>query len=459
MERSAMSKLLVWKNSPHRKPLLLLGARQVGKTWLLNEFGKHHFRKVANIRFDRNPVMCEVFSKNYDVPRLLSALQLEAGFKITPEDTLIIFDEIQTCPAALTSLKYFCEDAPEYAIAAAGSLLGIAEHRGSGFPVGKVNRIYLYPMTFTEFLTAAGHGQFTELIAAGDWEMLGTFHEKLSDLLKYYYFIGGMPEAVASFVEFHDFQQVREIQNQLLSDYSDDFEKHVSKSTAAKIRMIWDSIPNQLAKENKRFVFSSVRESLRSRDLEDAMQWLLAAGMIYHVHNVSKPAFPLNAYREENAFKAFFLDIGLLAAKSNLNARTILEGNAVFQEFKGALAEQYVLQQIVAEFGTIPHYWSEKTPTREVDFLIEHDESIIPLEVKAERNLQAKSLKFYCRKYRPSKAVRISMSKFFRQTVTDPEGKQGEYTLIDLPLFAVSRLIPECGGEDGCFPGGAGGRL
>ncbi|MBO4491647.1 MAG: ATP-binding protein [Lentisphaeria bacterium] len=444
MERYAMSKLLAWKNSPHRKPLLLLGARQVGKTWLLNDFGNRHFKKVANIRFDRNSVMRETFSRDYDIPRLLSALQLEAGFKITPEDTLIIFDEIQTCPAALTSLKYFCEDAPEYAIAAAGSLLGVAEHQGTGFPVGKVNRIYLYPMTFTEFLTATGHGQFAELIAADDWDMLGTFHEKLSDLLKYYYFIGGMPEAVASYVEFHDFQQVRRIQQQLLSDYSDDFEKHVSKSTAAKIRMIWESIPNQLAKENKKFVYSDVKKSLRSRDLEEAMQWLLAAGMIYHIHNVSKPAFPLNAYREENAFKAFFLDIGLLAAKSNLNARTILEGNAVFQEFKGALAEQYVLQQIVAESGSVPYYWSEKSPTREVDFVIEHEENIIPLEVKAERNLQAKSLKFYCRKYHPAKAVRTSMSKFFRQTIVDPGGKQDGYTLIDLPLFAVSRLASEC---------------
>ena len=355
--------------------------------------------------------MRETFSRDYDIARLLSALQLETGFKITPEDTLIIFDEIQACPAALTSLKYFCEDAPEYAIAAAGSLLGIAEHQWSGFPVGKVNRIYLYPMTFTEFLNAAGHDQFAELIAADDWDMLATFHAKLSDLLKYYYFIGGMPEAVASFIEFHDFQQVRQIQNQLLSDYSDDFEKHASKSTAAKIRMIWDSVPNQLAKENKKFMYSEVKESLRSRDLEDAMQWLLAAGMIYHVHNVSKPAFPLNAYRE-NAFKAFFLDIGLLAAKSNLNARTILEGNAVFQEFKGALAEQYVLQQIVAEFGSLPYYWSKKSPTQEVDFIIEQEENIIPLEVKAEKNLQAKSLKYYCRKYCPAKAVRLSMGNY-----------------------------------------------
>ncbi|MBR4662544.1 MAG: ATP-binding protein [Lentisphaeria bacterium] len=443
MERFAMNKLLAWKNSPHRKPLLLLGARQVGKTWLLNEFGKRYFKKIANIRFDRNPVMRETFSRDYDIARLLSALQLETGFKITPEDTLIIFDEIQACPAALTSLKYFCEDAPEYAIAAAGSLLGIAEHQGSGFPVGKVNRIYLYPMTFTEFLNAAGHDQFAELIAADDWDMLATFHAKLSDLLKYYYFIGGMPEAVASFIEFHDFQQVRQIQNQLLSDYSDDFEKHASKSTAAKIRMIWDSVPNQLAKENKKFMYSEVKESLRSRDLEDAMQWLLAAGMIYHVHNVSKPAFPLNAYRE-NAFKAFFLDIGLLAAKSNLNARTILEGNAVFQEFKGALAEQYVLQQIVAEFGSLPYYWSKKSPTQEVDFIIEQEENIIPLEVKAEKNLQAKSLKYYCRKYCPAKAVRLSMGNYFRQTITDPVSDQDGYILIDLPLFSVSRLFSEC---------------
>ena len=443
MERFAMDKLLAWKNSPHRKPLLLLGARQVGKTWLLNEFGKRHFKKIANIRFDKNPVMHEVFSKDYDVSRLLSALQLEVGFKITPEDTLIIFDEIQTCPAALTALKYFCEDAPEYAIAAAGSLLGIAEHQGTGFPVGKVNRIYLYPMTFAEFLNASGHEQFAELIAKGDWDMLGTFHDKIADLLKTYYFIGGMPEVVASFVESHDFRQVRQIQNQLLADYSDDFEKHASKAVAAKIRMIWDSIPNQLAKENKKFVYADVKKSLRARNLEDPMQWLLAAGMIYHVHNVSKPSFPLNAYRE-NAFKAFFLDIGLLAAKSNLSAHTILEGNAVFQEFKGALAEQYVLQQIVADFESVPYYWAANTPTCEVDFLMEHEGNIVPIEVKAETNRQSKSLKFYCKKFRPSKAIRISMGKYFRQSVADTESNPDGYTLIDLPLFAVSQLLREC---------------
>lgn len=443
MERTAMTKLLAWKNSPHRKPLLLLGARQVGKTWLLNEFGKRHFQKIANIRFDRNPVMREAFSKDYDIHRLLDAVQLESGFKITPNDTLIILDEIQTCPPALTALKYFCEDAPEYAIAAAGSLLGIAEHQGTGFPVGKVNRLYLYPMTFIEFLNASGHEQYTERIANGDWELLGTFHDKLAELLKYYYFIGGMPEAVASFVEFHDFQQVRQIQNQLLADYSDDFEKHASKSTAAKIRMIWDSIPNQLAKENKKFTYSAVKDNFRSRDLEEAMQWLLAAGLSYHIHNVSKPAFPLNAYQED-MFKAFFLDIGLLAAKSNLSARTLLEGSRIFQEFKGALAEQYVLQQFIANYNTVPYYWSAKSPTCEVDFIMEHDEDIIPLEVKAETNLQAKSLKYYCRKYHPIKAVRLSMGKYFRQTISDSEGNSDEYTLIDLPLYAVSQLVSEC---------------
>ena len=446
MNREAMAKLVEWKGKAHRKPLLLLGARQVGKTWLLNEFGKNHFSKVAEIRFDKNPVMREAFEKDYDVRRLLSALQLEAGFKITPGDTLVIFDEIQACPSALTSLKYFCEDAPEYAVAGAGSLLGVAEHQGTGFPVGKVDRLYLYPMTFMEFLNATGNEQFAGLIAAGDWDMMGIFHEKIAEQLRYYYYVGGMPEAVSAYCESGDFGQVRQIQEQLLADYSDDFEKHATKSTAAKTRMIWESIPTQLARENKKFVYSSVKESLRARDLDDAMRWLLASGMIYHVHNVSKPAFPLAAYRED-AFKAYFLDVGLLAAKANLGTKTLLNGNAVFQEFKGALAEQYVQQQLRAGSGTIPYYWSERAPVSEVDFIVESQDSIIPIEVKAEKNLQAKSLKSYCRKHRPQLAFRMSMSKFFQQSViADEEGKH-RYTLIDLPLFAISQFGRLCSGD------------
>lgn len=446
MKRTAMTKLVEWKNKARRKPLLLLGARQVGKTWLLKEFGKNHFAKVANIRFDKNPVMRETFEKDCDVRRLLAALQLEVGFKITPEDTLIIFDEIQTCPSALTSLKYFCEDAPEYAVAGAGSLLGIAEHQGTGFPVGKVDRLYLYPMTFTEFLNATGNEQFSELIASGDWDMLEIFHEKIAEQLRYYYYVGGMPEAVSAYREFGDFGQVRQIQEQLLADYSDDFEKHATKSTAAKIRMIWESIPAQLARENKKFVYSSVKESLRARDLDDAMRWLLASGMIYHVHNVSKPAFPLAAYRE-NAFKAYFLDVGLLAAKANLGTKTLLNGNAVFQEFKGALAEQYVQQQLRAESNMAPYYWSERFPVGEVDFIVESQDSIIPIEVKAEKNLQAKSLKSYCRKHRPGLAFRISMGRFFRQSVVADAESKYSYTLIDLPLFAVSQFGRLCAGD------------
>ena len=446
MDRDAMAKLAAWKDKAHRKPLLLLGARQVGKTWLLGEFGRKYFAKVANIRFDKNPVMRETFEKDCDVRRLLAALQLEVGFKITPEDTLIIFDEIQTCPSALTSLKYFCEDAPEYAIACAGSLLGVAEHQGTGFPVGKVDRLYLYPMTFMEFLNAAGNGQFAGLIADCDWDMLGIFHDKIAEQLRYYHYVGGMPEAVSAYCESGDFGQVRQIQEQLLADYSDDFEKHASKSTAAKIRMIWDSMPTQLARENKKFVYSSVKESLRARDLDEAMRWLLASGMIYHVHNVSKPAFPLDAYRE-GAFKAYFLDVGLLAAKAHLSMKTLLDGNAVFREFKGALAEQYVQQQMRAEFNAIPYYWSARSPVSEVDFIVEAQDSIIPIEVKAEKNLQAKSLKAYCRKYGPDLAFRISMSKFFRQSVAAGDEGGRRYTLVDLPLFAVSQFGKLCAGD------------
>ena len=337
MKRHTMTRLIDWKNDPQRKPLLLLGARQVGKTWLMNEFGKQNFSKVAYIRFDRNERMRNVFQENDNIERLLLALQLEVGFKITPEDTLILFDEIQASPQALTSLKYFCEDAPEYAIIGAGSLLGVAEHDGTGFPVGKVDRIYLYPMTFTEFLEATGNERFAELIDRRDWQMLSAFQSNLADLLRQYYFIGGMPEAVDTFVKYQDFNRVRRVHERLLNDYRDDFGKHAPKELVPRIEMIWDSIPAQLSKENKKFIFSAVHKNLRAKDLEMSMRWLLDAGLILHTVRVTKPALPIDAYRD-NFFKVFFLDVGLLAAKAKLNARTLLEGNRIFQEFKGALA-------------------------------------------------------------------------------------------------------------------------
>lgn len=447
MKRHTITRLVEWKNDPQRKPLLLLGARQVGKTWLMKEFGKQYFDKVAYISFDRNERMQNAFEANNNPTRLLQALQLEVGFKITPGDTLILFDEIQASPSALTSLKYFCEEAPEFAIIGAGSLLGVAEHNSTGFPVGKVDRIYLYPMSFIEFLKAAGHEQFAELIEQRDWQMLATFQNQIADLLRQYYFVGGMPEAVDTFVKFQDFNRVRRVQERLLSDYRDDFGKHAPKELVPRIEMIWDAVVAQLSRENKKFIFSAVQKNLRAKDLEMSMRWLLDAGLIHHTHRVTKPALPIDAYRE-NAFKVFFLDVGLLAAKAKLSARTILEGNRIFQEFKGALTEQYVQQQLLAEGGLETYYWAAEKSGSEIDFLIQNEMSIVPIEVKAEVNLKAKSLKFYCLKFRPPVAIRTSMGKYYKQTIPLPENASTSapqsYTLIDLPLYGISQIQQEC---------------
>ena len=334
MKRDAIEQLLKWKKNSLRKPLLLLGARQVGKTWLMQEFGKKHFKKVAYISFDSDQRMRNSFEQDYDTKRLLNAIQLAAGFKLTAKDTLIILDEIQECPRAITSLKYFCEEAREYHIVAAGSLLGLFEHTGTGFPVGKVDIMHLYPMSFREFLVATGNELYQETLDAEDWRLIKDFASKYEELLKLYYVIGGMPEAVETYIKTQDFALVRTVQESLLMGYQRDFSKHAPAEETSKISMIWDSVPEQLARENKKFMCKNVQPGLRSRDLDAAMQWLLDAGLIYKVQRISKPAFPPDAYRE-NAFKAFFLDVGLLAAKTRLPVDVILEGNRIFTEFKG----------------------------------------------------------------------------------------------------------------------------
>jgi len=446
MQRFAIKHLLEWKQNPDRKPLLLLGARQVGKTWLMKEFGRLHFKKCAYVYLDRNRPMAEIFERDFDIKRIILALQIQTGVQITPGDTLIILDEIQACPAAVSALKHFCEDAREYHVIAAGSQLGISDLTGTGFPVGKVNRYYLYPMSFMEYLDAIGANDLLQLLQSRDWGMVDAFHDKLSDLLRYYYFIGGMPEAVASFVSHQDFKKVRGIQLALLADYRDDFGKHAPKEVKPKIELIWDSVPAQLAKENRKFVFSKVRKGESSSTLEPALGWLKDTGLISMVHRISKPALPLSSYRDESFFKLYFLDVGLLAAASGLDARAIIDGNRIFQEFKGALTEQYVLQQLLSEFGMKPYYWTSKTGQAEVDFIVECNSGIIPIEAKAEKNLQAKSLKVYCAKHHPVAAVRTSMSHYFRQEISCPEApgtQKKHYTLVDLPLYAVSQLVQE----------------
>lgn len=439
MNRDAIEELLKWKKNPLRKPLLLLGARQVGKTWLMQEFGRLHFKKIAYIRFDADERMCNSFEQNYDVNRLLTSIQLAAGFKLTPEDTLIILDEIQECPRAITSLKYFCEEAREYHIIAAGSLLGLFEHTGTGFPVGKVDIMHLYPMSFREFLVATGNELFREVLEVQDWRMVTDFASKYEELLKLYYVVGGMPEAVYTYVKTNDFSMVRAVQNGILLGYQRDFSKHAPPGDTSRISLIWDSIPEQLARENKKFMCSAVQSGLRLRDIESPLQWLLDSGLIYKVARISKPAFPPDAYRE-SAFKLFFIDVGLLGAKTKLPADIILEGNRIFTEFKGALAEQYVQQQLRSVCSIEPYYWASANSQNEIDFLVQSGLDMIPVEVKAEKNLQAKSLKSFCKKYHVAKAVRTSMASYCEQDM--PVANDGNTCrLVNLPLYAV-HLLP-----------------
>ncbi len=442
MKRTALTALEQWKKSPRRKPMLLMGARQVGKTWLMQEFGRKHYKQTAYIRLDRDEEMRRIFESNTGTPEiLLRNLQARVGFRITPEDTLIILDEIQECPAGLTALKYFCEDSREYHIIAAGSLLGIHQHNGTGFPVGKVNMMTLYPMSFTEFLAAMGKELLSEELKNRNLALIHNFSQTLTELLRLYYYIGGMPEVVETYRNTQDFNQVREVQHEILGSYTNDFSKHIPPSLSAKVNLLWESIPRQLAKENKRFIYSEVQKNMRAKDLEDALDWLKRAGLIYQIQRVSKPAIPLNPY-EDGAFKLFFLDVGLLGAKTDLNVSTLLKGNQIFQEFKGALTEQYVQQQLRAECTISPYYWVSESLRAELDFLFHYNMEIVPVEVKAELNLQAKSLKSYCRKFTPSLAVRTSMHEYFRQEITVGEGKTT--TLIDLPLYSLCTLKTEC---------------
>ena len=425
-----------------RKPLLLLGARQVGKTWLMRHFGDENYKDVVYIRFDRNERMRRIFeTSNYDMKELLLLMQAETNINIKPGDTLIILDEIQDCPAALTSLKYFCEDLPDYHVMAAGSLLGVKQHHGTGFPVGKVNTMILYPLTFREFMTALEHPHDIDFIEFQKWESVKLISDRLTHLLKLYYYIGGMPEVVNTYLQTKDFSAVRSAQNEILSNYANDFSKHVPAMLAAKLSLLWESIPHQLAKENKRFIYKEVDNKMRARDLESAMDWLFRAGLIYRVDRINEPSLPIGAYRD-GAFKLYFLDVGLLGAKCELEVSTILEKSAIFKEFKGALTEQFVQQELRAESQISSHYWQSDTFRAEVDFVIQTSMNIVPIEVKAEHNTKAKSLLNYCRKYKPVLAVRISMNDFSENNLETSETTNT--TLLDIPLYATFMLLPIC---------------
>lgn len=429
MYREAIKQLEEWKNGANRKPLILRGARQVGKTWLMKEFGRTHYKAWAYVSMDENERMTEVFREAFDIERIIASIEIEVGFKIDPENTLIIFDEVQEIPRALKSLKYFQETAPQYHIIAAGSLLGIALHEGTSFPVGKVDYCDLYPLTFREFLLACGQELLLKVLDDHDFEMMRIFKTKYTDYLKYYYFVGGMPEVVLDFITKRDLKSVRKLQNKLLFAYENDLSKHAPSEIVTRIRMLWNSIPTQLAKENKKFIYGLVREGARAREYEVAITWLVDVGLVYKVNRIKKPDFPLRAYQDFSAFKLFVLDIGLLGAMSRLDARVILEGNRMFEEFKGALTEQYVLQQLTVNPENDIYYWSAETSNSEVDFVIQTETLIVPIEVKAEENLQAKSLKAFVQKYGMRQAVRTSMSDYREQE-----------WMVNFPLFNIENL-------------------
>ncbi|MCL2041790.1 MAG: ATP-binding protein [Bacteroidales bacterium] len=417
MYRAIIKELIQWKLDKNRKPLIFLGARQTGKTWLLQEFGRTEYRQMIYINFETSTALRELFLPDLNIKRLIINFELHANLKITPEDTLIVLDEIQAAPRGITSLKYFCEDAPEYQIIAAGSLLGVKIHPNESFPVGKVDFLELSPMSFGEFLLAMGETGLARILDEKLWDMLPTFTEKFKEFLRYYFYVGGMPEVVAHFSQYRDWKMVRKLQNKILKTYQGDFSKYAPKEVFPRINMVWNSIPAQLAKENKKFVYGLIKEGARAKDFEMAIQWLVDSGLLHKVYNVSKPALPLVAYQELSAFKLFFNDTGLLAAMSKLKAKTLLNGDAIFTEFKGALSEQFVFQQLMTNQELAIHYFTFDNSKYEIDFIIQNEEDeVIPIEVKAGENLRAKSFKLFCEKFKPQTAIRTSLSNYRQES-------------------------------------------
>ena len=431
MQRLMIEKLAKWKVHRHRKPLVLYGVRQVGKTWLMKHFGDSHYQQTAYVSFDNNDRIKRIFDHDFDIPRIIKALSIETDRHITADDTLIIFDEVQECPRALTSLKYFNENAPEYHIIAAGSLLGVMSLEGSGFPVGKTDILTLYPMTFLEFLDAVD-SRFVPIIHNLEFRHLPVFHHTLIDLLKQYFIIGGMPAAVKQYAETRDFAEVNVIQNTILDAYYADFAKHVPASDIAKVRSIWDSAPAQLAKENKRFLYSDMKQGSRGREYESALQWLKNAGLVTMLNRASLPKIPLIAYQENAIFKLYMPDIGLLSARTGLSPKAYIDPhNAAFTHYKGALAEQFVLQELLAAYARIPlYYWAAEKNNAEIEFIIQHENTIIPLEVKAGKNIKSESLKAYKKLFNPEIVFRISQNEYSRN--------QGNY---EIPLYLTGQCM------------------
>lgn len=415
MQRNIISQLIHWKNGSNRKPLILNGARQVGKTWALKEFGKTEYPHCVYFNCDQNERLKEVFSGGYDIPRIIKNLEALCAQKIEPSNTLLIFDEAQENPNVLTALKYFFEEAPTFHIATAGSLLGLSLHQGSGFPVGKVDLVNLYPMNFFEFVQATKGERLVSLLKSSRFEELGAFHTELKDLLRQYYCVGGMPEAVLAFTQNKSFDEIRTIQNAILFAYEKDISKHAKESDVQKIHLVWQNIPFQLAKENKKFIYNAIKKGGRAKDFENAIQWLIDAGLIYKVNRIKKPAIPLKFYEDFDSFKLFFLDCGLMAALSETPASQMVIGDNIFEEYKGAYTEQFVFQELRSVIKNSVFYFAKEDSSQELDFLLQKEANIIPIEVKAEENLRAKSLRQFVLENPACKGIRFSMSPYREQ--------------------------------------------
>ena len=429
MYRYKIEELKKWKESPTRKPMIIRGARQVGKTWLMKEFGKEFYEKCAYINFDDNSRMNKLFEEDFDLDRIIQGLKIESGVNIEPENTLIIFDEIQETPKALKALKYFCENAREYHIISAGSLLGVAIHEGTSFPVGKVDFMDLTPLSFFEFLEALGENELLKLLKNNDFPMIEVFNTKIKEYLKLYYYVGGMPEVVNAYATNKDLKEVRKIQKELLAAYEQDFSKHAPSNIVPRIRQLWNNIPTQLAKENKKFIYGLIKEGARAREYEIALSWLIDCGIVYQMNRVNNCKVPLSAYQDFNAFKLYLLDVGLLAAMAEIDEKTLLDGNEIFVEFKGSLTEQYVLCQLKQCTDLNVFYWTADTGTAEIDFITQIRGKNVPIEVKASENLQAKSLKTFVQKYNTEINVRTSMSNYRK-----------EDWLINVPLYSIGNI-------------------
>ncbi len=430
MYRKAINDLITWKNKINRKPLIIRGARQVGKTWLMKKFAQEEYKDLVYINFENNPQIKELFTLDYDIPRIIRGIEIFSNKKIIANKMILIFDEIQESPKTITSLKYFYENNPEYHIICAGSLLGISAQKGSSFPVGKVDFLNLYPLSFTEFLLANNQNDLVDLLESKDFDMLTIFKDKLIDYLKLYYFIGGMPEVVFEYIGNNNLEECREIQKKLLISYEQDFSKHAPNNIVPKIRNLFNSIPSQLAKENKKFIYGLIKTGARAKEYENAMMWLIDTGVIHRVYRTKKPNIPLSMYEDNKAFKLFLLDIGLLSCMANLSHKIILEKNNIFKEFKGALTEQYVLQELITNKHLGVYYWTNEKGSSEVDFLIQNEDKIIPIEVKAEQNLKAKSLKFFYEKFNPDLSIRTSMSDY----------KKSDW-ILNIPLWAIGNYF------------------